>query len=1138
MLLCCTEGETLIRHFDLCWRNPNSITLLLADPGRHTVLQLSPPAEIKQLTRAEEADEKRKVAGHIAQTLQRLAHRLIHVEDRRLNALQGTNYKEPILEVLRHCPFSLLFLGKPYRRLALLLDDEKTLSSSIPRRHPIRVDKSRAVPAGNDRQITGSTQLSFHKIYRQKRCYSNFDKGKEGYSSSQWKSDCGNSSREAVEPRYSAGHNGFKSTRRTDYKETIKSTSPSLLPSSTGSAKSDRDFPKRSFDRFSRNFSSGIDFDVPVVKKQKVEHCRSSAPQYYATPEFDHNEQKSFLDETKWMYKNQHAKMSGPYGVKQLMEGFHSRFLQEDLPIYQLLEGKLCEPITLKQLMDDVQQSPRESGRRHSNQSMPSQRFPQVLAEDRAASDDDLPPGFGGRCSRFSQKSTRDYSPTSMLTVTGPGLPVHGFSSSGSDYEDTDLYLPPGFEGGPAIESHTSELCGTPQNPSLSVGVAARREGVRVMHLGYEQQEPVVHDRVHASWQGSSPHAIVGYSNQGTNTGSETSLNGHTAWAYAPAAIKIPSFEPQALSQPTVCIGLPVSKPATRSWPIASHLPSGVFNAEPYSYLNSSVLANNTLATKESIEFSERQSPDPLSLILSELLAAVKRTYIRSVLSALIGEQLDCWLDANKHWIGRVLSSDKDSPTRGACCMLSKPEVGMCNMEARVSPDEASVSAEAGTLHVEASTATTGCPNFVSEAGNAQGSEGSWLANHAGSLGENQQLLSTHTRNDANLCHAVGVVGAPLSSNAHNNVVGASKMSPSSGKSVTFSLGPDKVGSSLSSYEACKMSSKLSSSMGNETSQIFSVPREERQRKSDAITSRRQSSGNTSDAVQLEAKPPRLAASTLKKENMKSLKQLMLITSKLRSARLKSGLSKKTGSKLLCSESPKISEIGQRNWILASEGYDGCARTSVCGLWKTDAHGDGHHVECFHIKDQSPKIGVPCMQTLTHLAGSRSAPVESLTAAAEESDVIKLTLSKLVNKRSLKVARSKIHKWGVFPAEAVEAGDFVIEYLGELVRSRIADIREERYTKSGIGSGYLLRINNECAVDATKRGGLARFINHSCDPNCYINIVTVEGLKRVLIFAKRHIQPGEEVTYDYKSVRGVLNVQCCCGSSKCLGSST
>ena len=55
-------------------------------------------------------------------------------------------------------------------------------------------------------------------------------------------------------------------------------------------------------------------------------------------------------------------------------------------------------------------------------------------------------------------------------------------------------------------------------------------------------------------------------------------------------------------------------------------------------------------------------------------------------------------------------------------------------------------------------------------------------------------------------------------------------------------------------------------------------------------------------------------------------------------------------------------------------------------------------------------------------------------------------------------------------------------------------------------------------MDATRQGGPARFINHSCDPSCYTKIIVVEGQKRIGIYSKRRIDVGEELSYDYKVI--------------------
>lgn len=86
-----------------------------------------------------------------------------------------------------------------------------------------------------------------------------------------------------------------------------------------------------------------------------------------------------------------------------------------------------------------------------------------------------------------------------------------------------------------------------------------------------------------------------------------------------------------------------------------------------------------------------------------------------------------------------------------------------------------------------------------------------------------------------------------------------------------------------------------------------------------------------------------------------------------------------------------------------------------------------------------------------------------------------------MRKKPLKFARSDIHDWGLFSVEHIAGEEFVIEYVGEVIRQSVADLREVRYNAQGIGSSYMFRIDQDTIVDATKCGNLSRFINHSCD---------------------------------------------------------
>ncbi|KAL2007131.1 hypothetical protein VTN00DRAFT_8569 [Thermoascus crustaceus] len=166
-----------------------------------------------------------------------------------------------------------------------------------------------------------------------------------------------------------------------------------------------------------------------------------------------------------------------------------------------------------------------------------------------------------------------------------------------------------------------------------------------------------------------------------------------------------------------------------------------------------------------------------------------------------------------------------------------------------------------------------------------------------------------------------------------------------------------------------------------------------------------------------------------------------------------------------------------------------------------------------------------------------NAQKQALPTQSGESDVLRFNQLKK-RKKPVRFARSAIHNWGLYAEENISANDMIIEYVGEKVRQQVADMRERRYLKSGIGSSYLFRIDENTVIDATKRGGIARFINHSCTPNCTAKIIKVDGSKRIVIYALRDIERDEELTYDYKFERewdSDDRIPCLCGSTGCKG---
>lgn len=137
--------------------------------------------------------------------------------------------------------------------------------------------------------------------------------------------------------------------------------------------------------------------------------------------------------------------------------------------------------------------------------------------------------------------------------------------------------------------------------------------------------------------------------------------------------------------------------------------------------------------------------------------------------------------------------------------------------------------------------------------------------------------------------------------------------------------------------------------------------------------------------------------------------------------------------------------------------------------------------------------------------------------------------------------KSAIHGWGAFARVPHCKGQMVIEYIGDLVRPSVADVRERALYDSLVGAGtYVFRLNAKECVDATRAGNLAHLLNHSCHPNCHSRTVQLwneakkEAVDHVVIFALRDIAAWEELTYDYRFL-GEEVLGCTCGARSCRG---
>lgn len=126
--------------------------------------------------------------------------------------------------------------------------------------------------------------------------------------------------------------------------------------------------------------------------------------------------------------------------------------------------------------------------------------------------------------------------------------------------------------------------------------------------------------------------------------------------------------------------------------------------------------------------------------------------------------------------------------------------------------------------------------------------------------------------------------------------------------------------------------------------------------------------------------------------------------------------------------------------------------------------------------------------------------------------------------------------WGLKAAEDFDnLGTFVMEYVGELLGYEEFVRRTRQYAKKGEVHHYFMALNGEEVIDATLKGGVSRFINHSCDPNCETQKWTVNGELRVGFFTRKEIKKGEELTFDYQFEHYGEPQKCYCGSDNCRG---
>ncbi|KAJ1417281.1 SET domain [Sesbania bispinosa] len=135
--------------------------------------------------------------------------------------------------------------------------------------------------------------------------------------------------------------------------------------------------------------------------------------------------------------------------------------------------------------------------------------------------------------------------------------------------------------------------------------------------------------------------------------------------------------------------------------------------------------------------------------------------------------------------------------------------------------------------------------------------------------------------------------------------------------------------------------------------------------------------------------------------------------------------------------------------------------------------------------------------------------------------------------KKMKLVQTEKCGSGIVADEDIKVGEFVIEYVGEVIDDKTCEERLWNMKHRGETNFYLCEINRDMVIDATYKGNKSRYINHSCCPNTEMQKWIIDGETRIGIFATRDIQKGEHLTYDYQFVQFGADQDCHCGAAGC-----